>query len=768
MVIVRESPRKAAPQSDQQWPPKSPLAALLSSPSGRKRYESRYNRNSTSPSPAKRRRTDAVTPERQLASEDDEEDEEDEDEETLQLKLKAIEAKLKLKKLQRAKAKSSSQASFSEHSSELAPSSRPGTALDYSKPRASRLDPGFRPTAPSSERRVNKPPEPRSNVLVPVSPVRKARAVADPTSPARVILGIDKGLRAQDVSLKRPSNPKVPALARSSSQKTASGPTLKSFGERIADLRTVAKETEAKEERIKQARTTGFGVNKESSWDAPRPVISRSDSLLRKGELGQKASHAPAEPRPVFRAIPDSMKKVAYDRALAMSKDDAEDLEPYSGFHLSKRRMDKTELAQALSGKEQYAIPRLLKEITGPTYDPPDCESDYVVFGIIASKSSPLDHRNASTTKSTSDAPARSKFMVLRLTDLTWELDLYLFDTGFESFWKLVPGTIIAVLNPGILPPKNKDTGAFSLKLTSSEDTVLEIGSSKHLRFCSAIKSDGVQCTQWIDARKTEVCEFHLALKVDKARKGRMEFNTMVGQGARGSSTHNSNFRGRGGGRGGRGGNNGLVAEGRTYNRELHEMMYVAPKELGFSTTRLLDDNDADVNAWQRGMSREDMQRKRAKAIAKEKELGRKLSELGSSAGAEYLRPRASDGSAGVKSSQSVMAPPEPVDALSLGLLGKKAEDVVLASKRKRGPDSGSANSAPMGWGGHSKRGLMLSREKSPLKSARRDPEVASPKKKARFMLADKGLREPGRESLGNVKPPTKDDSSSDDGLEIV
>jgi minichromosome maintenance protein 10 len=316
------------------------------------------------------------------------------------------------------------------------------------------------------------------------------------------------------------------------------------------------------------------------------------------------------------------------------------------------------------------------------------------------------------------------------------------------------------------MPPKNKDTGAFSLKLTSSEDTVLEIGSSKHLRFCSAIKSDGKQCTQWVDGRKTEVCEFHMALKVDKARKGRMEFNTMVGGGPRGSGRG-----GRGAFRGGRGGSgrgggfrdDGLVPEGRTYNRELHELMYIAPKELGFSATRLLDDQDADVNAWQRGMSREEMQRKRQKAVAKEKELGRKLSELGSSAGSEYLRPR-TDGRKGPGAVPSLSeAPlPEPPDARSLGLLGKKAEDVVLASKRKRGPNSGSA---PMGWGGASKRGLLLARAQSPLKSAQKDPEQPSPKKKARFMLADKGLREPGRESLGNVI--TLDDDSEDD-LEIV
>ena len=82
-----------------------------------------------------------------------------------------------------------------------------------------------------------------------------------------------------------------------------------------------------------------------------------------------------------------------------------------------------------------------------------------------------------------------------------------------------------------IMPPKNKDSGAFSLKLSSSEETVLEIGTASDLGFCKATKRDGKECLQWIDGRKTEFCEFHISLKVDKARKGRMEFNTMVGGG---------------------------------------------------------------------------------------------------------------------------------------------------------------------------------------------------------------------------------------------
>jgi minichromosome maintenance protein 10 len=65
--------------------------------------------------------------------------------------------------------------------------------------------------------------------------------------------------------------------------------------------------------------------------------------------------------------------------------------------------------------------------------------------------------------------------MVFRLTDFKYEVDLFLFGSGFERFWKLKEGTLLAVLNPGIMPPRVKDTGAFSLKVSSSEDIILEM-----------------------------------------------------------------------------------------------------------------------------------------------------------------------------------------------------------------------------------------------------------------------------------------------------
>ncbi|KAB2575915.1 DNA replication licensing factor mcm10 [Lasiodiplodia theobromae] len=405
--------------------------------------------------------------------------------------------------------------------------------------------------------------------------------------------------------------------------------------------------------------------------------------------------------------------------------------------------------------------------------------------------------------------------MVLHLTDFKWEVDLFLFGTAFTTFWKLTPGTLIAILNPGVFPPRDKRTGQFSLKLGSSEDTILEIGTARDLGFCKSVKKDGQECGSWVDKRKTEFCEYHVHLQVEKSKRGRMEVNTMAGFG--------KGLAGRNGAR--------PAETNKQYDSYLHETMYVLPKHMsGRSAANRLDQDDDALN---RGMSREELHRKRLAERERERELADKLSRMGGKAGSEYMRAKAGSRpgtSSTADSSRSSRQPaagaagaydtpftrtqdaPEPVDAASLGLLGKRASDVSLNPvKRKRtttlgGSSQPTASSSarhtaePMGWGGANKRDLLLSPSKKLVSTRRIDdmlrrdrqpqqqqqphsqlsprgvlnlPERSrsregSPKKKARLMIEGKGIREPGRESMGSVAVTTKAPSSDDDDLEII
>ncbi|KAF2791214.1 hypothetical protein K505DRAFT_249469 [Melanomma pulvis-pyrius CBS 109.77] len=791
-MIVRESPKAGVRREPQNWPPKSPHEALLSSPSGRRKYQQQRERNSVSPSPMKRRPMSRSLP--TLGGEDeDDDDDDDEDEETVQLRLQAINAKLKLKKLQKAR-----QAAENAENDGARASSRPGTA--------------------ASLRKVELP-RPQSVVEVPVSPIRNRRVAEEPKSPARVLLGIDKGLRAQDVSLKRASSfhsrtarGGPGSLARAYSTREVEAPREKSFSERIAESRAKVKEKEEKQLRIEKSRSRGFGLNnieglrdgassradsslssgtRTSSQDVPSArSLDRSRSVadfrntptLRPGSNLSSRTESFRGPSAASQASSTALRNATTSTKYSeiAGRDDSSEaasFESFSGLHLKTRDMQHTTLTRTLEGKTILTIPQLLKDVKAPNWDPPDMENDFVVLGVIASKSTPLTPKNARREQQAgskdADTNQTGKFMVIRLTDLKWELDLFLFDTGFSQFWKLSEGTLVAILNPDIMPPRNKDTGKFSLKLSSSDDTVLEIGIARDLDFCHANRKDGKACEQWIDGRKTEFCDFHIELQVERSKRGRMEVNTMTGfgKGPRGGGKHGMFGGGRG--RGGGGGQDEMRREGKFHDRLLHETVYIAPG--AGNAARLLDH---DEQSWERGGSRAEKHQKRLAEKEKERDLAQRLGELGSGAGGDYMKVKGSDAQnlparGDFRTAETAAAREKRLFAMDdpLGLTGKKAEDVSLAPVKRKRLVSGKteAFSAPVGWGGAFKPGLPRSpRKESSMSSRGREPSPV--KKKARLLLPEKGIREPGRESIGglDVGLLAAMDEDDDDDLEVI
>jgi minichromosome maintenance protein 10 len=280
---------------------------------------------------------------------------EEEDEETLQLKLQQIEAKLKLKALQRKKDAGSADNDRS------GASSRAGTAMGVRKFDLPR-------------------PEPRREADV--EEAQEAR------SPARVILGIDKGLTARDVSLKRPGSSMTSGLSRSASSREP--PKIKSFSERIAESRTKEKVREEKQEKAEERRSRGFGLhNIEGLKD--RPSLSRTSSSQSadtrtsrdmppppprspikghsrsKSDVGNAPTPRPGSTlsfRPESSRPPSSMSKstsssfggtpTSTKYAEISSRDDSTDgpgFEPFSGLHLKSREMQHNVVTRTLEGK---------------------------------------------------------------------------------------------------------------------------------------------------------------------------------------------------------------------------------------------------------------------------------------------------------------------------------------------------------------------------------------------------------------------------------
>lgn len=681
-------------------------------------------------------------------------------------------------------------------------------------------------------------------VQVPLSPQRKFSTKEAPRSPGRVLLGIDKGLKGRNVSLRRVPETRPsqsfddPFLehalqARNIAQrKNGHGSPVRedgsmsrpmTFSEKIAETRQRDKELQEKTRRLQGQRSTGFGIgqaalddlrgtaeeetrSKAISDQQPfvKPTFSREEvlkaaskpngGLLHRGITSTanqavrrhkefKNPNAPPETTVTARTTPKARSPSPPPTKTRSKPDkkpastDSSLFEPFSSVHLSKRLIPHDSLTKALSGKSILLLPNVLATVKAPVYSfPDDLEADIIILAIVASKSTPLTHKDQHKTTnkaSTDDAKTslaeaaeseqneRGKYMALTLTDLKWTLDVYLFTSAFTRFRKLSPGTVIAILNPNIMPPPphNPHNNRFSLTLNSNEDTILEIGTSRDLGWCSSVKKDGKPCDAWIDKRHTSVCEFHVDRVIEKTRRGRMEINGInTGFAPGGKKNSRSGFWGGGGGGSGDGKRsinprsydtgqfarreqakiNRETPQGQQYDRVCKASYFVGGKTgLGQSAASLLD---ADGLADRGG--REERVRKRMAEREREREIAKQLGEKGKGMGGEYLKIRHEapiDGSSAQAATSTMgQQSQEPVDAAALGLRANRAGDVQLSPIKKR--RAGSCSLVEEG---------------------------GRARKKTRF-LTEGGVKEAGRESLGVVGGSAEEKGGDEDDLDIV
>ena len=793
------------------WPPRSPYAALLSSPSGRRKFQQNRDRQERSLSPTKHSTTVASLQQasRKLLDNDEDlngVDELEDDEETLQLKLAAIEAKLKLKKLQQNRTRVEIDGPGKER-------------LHANRPQDSTSNISIAKRSPKSHAFGSQ------NIEVPVSPTKRLDPRAEQRSPNRVLLGIDKGMKATDVSLRRARNIRVHgALAdtRTDGGVAAGRGTIpgseffqesrprrnvdlpiKTFSERMTANRAQEQSQEKRREALTRKRASGFKLNsteleslKKAAEEARThnpplsPLKDRQRATFTREDVLRSRGGCLPDPslRKRMHTLPNRREDNAgasstIEQNLGPSDTDVQDTQPlgrghqkegtavrergdpslydpFSQLHLSSRILPHSFLERTFPSDTHACLrlPQLLKQVTAPAYELPGLEAkDVVIVGVIASKSTPLDHKQRQGTNAAANVKSsnewehkwedgsqnQKRFMVLQLSDLAWSIDLYLFGTALPKYHRLSPGTVVAILNPGIMPPRKgkEDTGAFSLTLHHGDDTLLEIGTARDLGFCVALKKDGQECGSWVNLVKTEVCEWHLNAQITKTQAGRMGVNT--GSNAIGRDVSGSRLRNRlvAGARDGTGSNRGLQSRSQGYNFDLgsQSRYFMTPsnetqrkmncanqgeifERSAVSLMEADDDNDPFVAEGRLSRDTESRLKKRLLNEEKEREIALKLASRGpTGAGSEYLRHRIAPSLDGTYS----------------------AENATDETRRKKSAMATKDN-------------IMMPGNRASGKRAA-DSVRLSPMKKTRF-LTEKGIREAGRESLGVIKVDQDDD----------
>lgn len=554
-----------------------------------------------------------------------------------------------------------------------------------------------------------------------------------------------------------------------------------SFNERLASVRTDETAQAEKRKRIIQSRTQAFALGQEENNnykttavdipdEAPKaPVFSREEVMAQKWRPGGVKRSNTTSSIPATRADTNHESKSS-SKAGKTTQDDASEasFEAFSSLHLSKRFLPQRVLARQVYQKKTMTIKDTLREVKAPDFTLPDVEQDVVVLGIVAKKSEPRAHKPGPK-----QAEDRGKYMVMSICDLDFEVDLFLFDTGFERFWKLTEGTVVAILNPGVMPPPpgRQDTGKFSLVINSDEDTIIEIGLSRDLGSCQSLRKDGAVCGAWVNKKRTHFCEFHTNEALKKTRSSRIEFNshssmpfspTKKGKQKRGGWLSKINddkeqFQSRG---------------PRNYDWETKTKWYASRS---MSSADLIDGKD--ITAEDRAERRAHLKRS-LEAKEKEREMMKTLGKFGDGAGKLYMKQSGS-GKRTLEPSQTPDATQEDAEASrqaalkSLDLQSKDRKIQLGPVKRKRleSPLDGPASrtSTALGWGGGLKD--KLARMKEGEKLHKENEGARSPVRKKTRFVTEKGIRVAGRESLGEElagRQISFDNNDDDDELVII
>lgn len=188
-----------------------------------------------------------------------------------------------------------------------------------------------------------------------------------PVSPQRIVLGIDKGKRASQVSLKNPWKP-----PKDSPEKPAA-----TFADRLA---SVVKENKRK------SSLQDLRERKKAKTFRTVTTAANSANLLQsnKSEEGNTTE----------------------------GKGDVEEWCKYTGFNLRSRSLPQHILKEEFKGKTTYSITDLYRLVVPPLYDPPEYDTlDFLVTGIVSSKSAVRQMKNRGEGEG-------GNYIVVKITDL--------------------------------------------------------------------------------------------------------------------------------------------------------------------------------------------------------------------------------------------------------------------------------------------------------------------------------------------------------------
>ncbi|XP_062339030.1 protein MCM10 homolog isoform X2 [Osmerus eperlanus] len=258
------------------------------------------------------------------------------------------------------------------------------------------------------------------------------------------------------------------------------------------------------------AHQTGASTSTASSVDRVPLVEIKMGSTFLPVETSSKVNKA-------SRSLPTSQTKMAAASSTArqtqslpaLPKDVA--IEKYSGLRLRRPRVSSTEMDRKMADRRLIRLSQLPERVGREKLE----ESDWVTFAVLVNKATPQSNSSGKT------------FSIWKLTDLhnlEVFVSLFLFGDVHKEHWKTEPGTVIGILNPNLMKPKEGYDGV-SLSIDHPQKVML-LGEAQDYGTCQAMKKNGDPCSQIVNMYECQYCQYHVKAQYKKMSSQRAELQS--------------------------------------------------------------------------------------------------------------------------------------------------------------------------------------------------------------------------------------------------
>ncbi|XP_028620734.1 protein MCM10 homolog [Grammomys surdaster] len=186
-------------------------------------------------------------------------------------------------------------------------------------------------------------------------------------------------------------------------------------------------------------------------------------------------------------------------------------VEAFSGLRLRRPRVSSTEMNRKMTGRKLIRLSQIKEKVATENLE----ETDWVTFGVILRKV---------TSQSANSGKTFSIWKLNDLHDLTQCVSLFLFGDVHKDLWKTEQGTVIGLLNAN--PMKPKDGSPEVCLSIDHPQKVLIMGEAMDLGNCKAKKKNGEPCTQTVNLRDCEYCQYHIQAQYKKLSAKRSDLQS--------------------------------------------------------------------------------------------------------------------------------------------------------------------------------------------------------------------------------------------------